>query len=113
MYYFTVTLWGFNSEADMEAFHLIFQQFLYQDYGDATNLTKNYRFGFGIAFDGLSENVTPNQKISYKIRLANPYFYDTNDLMPSDFENGPGCMTSQTKVHCIFKVHTHLNDIGY
>ncbi|CAL8112749.1 unnamed protein product [Orchesella dallaii] len=83
-----VTLQGFNSEGEMEAFHLMFLQ---SQYGSTpSNFTRDNRFTFGIVFDGLSETINLNQKISYKIRLTNGYFYNTKDLFPWDFENGPG-----------------------
>ncbi|ODM92121.1 ATP-binding cassette sub-family A member 3 [Orchesella cincta] len=86
-----VTLRGFDSEGDMEAFHSLFLQSQYGS--ESSNLTIYNQFIAGIVFNGLSQNVNPNQKISYKIRLTNGYFYNTNDLMPPDFDNGPGYST--------------------
>lgn len=75
---FNVTITGFDSETEMEAY----QSSLWMD----QQSLYNNPFVFGIVFKGLSDTA---RSISYKIRMNNNYFYNTKDLMPINMFPGP------------------------
>lgn len=75
---FNVTITGFDSETEMEAY----QSSLWMD----QQSLYNNPFVFGIVFNGLSDTA---RSISYKIRMNNNYFYNTKDLMPINMFPGP------------------------